>query len=400
MQVQERTARMCSTKNPQAIAEDTFRFLSLAEALASPALPTWLVRGYLEQDTLAMLFGEPGSMKSFLAIDLGLCIASGLPWHGAKVGQGPVCYIAGEGFRGIMKRIQAWCCHKDLAPSEIPFTLAREAVQFLDEVSAQAVTAAVMKVAATHGTPVLIIIDTLSRCMGGDENGTADMSAFVAVMTQLRARFNCAILLVHHPGLGDKTRPRGNTALHGACDWEYSLNKVGKTLKFFCTKVKDFDAPPDVYFEPEQVDTGWVDPETGQEITSCVLRMVAASTMPKKQTKLTPAHRATLDSLIKVCADSSKANIRQWRQEAYKTGVSSSAKVQAKKKAFNRAVDSLREKGLIQTADNLYWPTTGGTRGTDEIHVPECPPSPTGVQLVHPPIGGCTDVPTDHNSFQ
>ncbi|WP_144304727.1 DnaB-like helicase N-terminal domain-containing protein, partial [Oceanidesulfovibrio indonesiensis] len=43
------------------------RFLSLDEMTSEPAPIEWLVRGYLEAQTLSVLFGASNSMKSFLA---------------------------------------------------------------------------------------------------------------------------------------------------------------------------------------------------------------------------------------------------------------------------------------------------------------------------------------------
>ena len=65
--------------------------------------------------------------------------------------------------------------------------------------------------AALEGLPVLIVVDTLARNFrGGDENQTADLNQFVAMMDDLKARYaSCTILIVHHTGHGDKQRGRG-----------------------------------------------------------------------------------------------------------------------------------------------------------------------------------------------
>lgn len=44
--------------------------------------PDWLVRDIIEADGLALLIGDPGTGKSFSALDLAACIATGMPWHG------------------------------------------------------------------------------------------------------------------------------------------------------------------------------------------------------------------------------------------------------------------------------------------------------------------------------
>ena len=47
--------------------------------------PKWLLRGILEQDTMALIFGEPGCGKSFLTIDWACRVATGTPWRGHEI---------------------------------------------------------------------------------------------------------------------------------------------------------------------------------------------------------------------------------------------------------------------------------------------------------------------------
>jgi hypothetical protein len=112
--------------------------------LAEPRPTDWLLRGYLEAETLACLFGESGTMKSFLALDMGLCIASGLPWHGRDVPlAGPVVYVAGEGFRGLSRRIKAWLVAHHLTGEGLPLMSPARPVQFLDPASLETATSAI-----------------------------------------------------------------------------------------------------------------------------------------------------------------------------------------------------------------------------------------------------------------
>ena len=70
--------------------------------------PQYLIEGLIEQQSLCQMFGEPGSGKSFMAIDAACSIASGKNFHDRPVARGPVIYIAGEGRRGVVRRINAW----------------------------------------------------------------------------------------------------------------------------------------------------------------------------------------------------------------------------------------------------------------------------------------------------
>src|SRR5687768_16766709 len=91
-------------------AEDSgFQFTRVSEIIGAGLKPiAWLVRKYVEADSLALLFGDPGCGKSFAAIDLSCCIATGTPWHGNRTTSGAVFYIAGEGQNGLARRFAAW----------------------------------------------------------------------------------------------------------------------------------------------------------------------------------------------------------------------------------------------------------------------------------------------------
>src|SRR5262249_6897101 len=141
----------------------------------------WLIKPYLDMGSLGVIFGEPESMKTFLAIDMGLCIATGRDWHGAPVrNTGAVFYIAGEGFGGLPKRLRAWSEFNKIDLQKIPFFVSNRATQILIEDSIQEVIHSIEMLKKEHGTPILIIIDTLNRNFGpGDENKTEHMTTFV-----------------------------------------------------------------------------------------------------------------------------------------------------------------------------------------------------------------------------
>ncbi|NBC11063.1 MAG: AAA family ATPase, partial [Planctomycetes bacterium] len=82
--------------------------------------PDWLLRGMLERDTFALIFGDPGTGKSFLAIDWACRIATGTPWRDQAVKAGPVIYLAGEGRQGFGRRTRAWEQHHSVSLAEAP----------------------------------------------------------------------------------------------------------------------------------------------------------------------------------------------------------------------------------------------------------------------------------------
>lgn len=80
-----------------------------------------LIKDVLEREQISLSFGETGSCKTFLTLDIGLHIAAGLDWFGRKVEQGGVVYVAAEAGRGIANRVVAWRTAHGLDGQDIPF---------------------------------------------------------------------------------------------------------------------------------------------------------------------------------------------------------------------------------------------------------------------------------------
>ena len=233
---------------------------------------SWLIQGFIETDSLCLLFGDPGTFKSFLAIAFACCVASGKEFFGHKVKQGPVIFIAGEGMNGLARRFKAWAIRNKVELKDLLLFVSTMPTGLCDPERVQFVLDAVANVAETHGEPLLIVIDTVSRNYGpGDENSTRDMVQFISGCDAIRTQYGATVLLVHHCGLMDKTRSRGNMALKGALDAEYRLDRdESGVLRFEATKMKDADYPPPTAFRPAVVELGILD-ENGRESTSVVL---------------------------------------------------------------------------------------------------------------------------------
>ncbi|RDB43824.1 hypothetical protein DU490_05275 [Halomonas sp. DQ26W] len=261
-----------------------FAFTPVGELVANLRPVLWLVRGYVEADSLALVYGEPGHGKSFLTIDLAASIASGTPWHGAETKPGAVFYIAGEGHNGLARRFKAWETNRGASLAGVPLYVSQRAAPLDDTASAAEVLRTVDTLAAETGqAPVLIVVDTLARCFGGDENSATDIGALVANLDALRHRWNATVLVVHHSGKDTARGARGSTALRGAVDAEYRVTKDPAGLVTLeATKMKDADAPERCAFRLAPVELPLVDDE-GAPVWSCALEPTEARTGPPKR---------------------------------------------------------------------------------------------------------------------
>jgi len=255
-----------------------WRLRPMAELLAQPAPTRWLIRGILEQATIACLFGASGVGKSFLTVDLSACVATGTPWHGHAVTQGAVVYLAGEGHNGLARRFLAWGIAHDVDLAAAPLHVSSAAISLTDVDAAAAVVDAVH---ATGAAPALIVIDTLNAHLspGADENETAIMGALTAAADALRHAFDAAVLIVHHVGHAAQNRERGASNLRPALDWSYlAARSADGPLILSCAKSKDHEEPAPKSFYLRRIELPWRDDEDKPE-TSAVLSMEPGASM-------------------------------------------------------------------------------------------------------------------------
>jgi KaiC/GvpD/RAD55 family RecA-like ATPase len=234
-------------------AKDSFRFVRANELLVNAV--HWLIHGYLECDTVAVMYGQPATGKSFLALDLSCCIAAGLPFHGHPVTQGAVFYIVGEGHGGVARRVNAWAQHSQ---TEVPRSLfiSETAADFFDSRSTESVADAVESIASATGShPALIVVDTMARNFRGEENSATDVSWLVHNLDELRRRWRAAVLIVHHTGKDSDRGARGSTALKGAADAEYEVTRSDRdsVVRLISKKMKDAVQPAALAFKLEPV---------------------------------------------------------------------------------------------------------------------------------------------------
>lgn len=256
-------------------ARGGFRFDDVAELVADIKPIQWLVRDYIEQDSLVLIYGPPGSAKSFAAVDFAACVATGHPWQGHAIQKpGPVFYLAGEGHNGLARRFRAWEVAHDTQIPKGMLWKSSSAAQMLVEESVIAVADAIWELSGKgERPPALIVIDTLARNFGpGDENSTADMSAFIAAVDKyLIQPWRCAVIIVHHSG-HNQDRARGSSALKAAVDAEHEITRdEAGNIQLRTTKMKDAEIPGEKLLRLRGVELPGVFDEDGAIVTSAVL---------------------------------------------------------------------------------------------------------------------------------
>lgn len=244
------------TKGPeiQKPAEDADKpaslFLSFDDFVANLKPPEYLVEDMMETDTLLTLIGEPGSGKSFLALSWGLSISTGLDWQDRPVRQGNVYYFLGEGNQGFGRRMMAWKERHGKSPQNA-FRILQGGWNLTSVEKVQELYDGITADVNQNGRPSLIIIDTLARHFGAEnENDTQAMNAFVGYVDLIRRTYQCSVLIVHHTGKDKDKGGRGSSVLHAAVDASYFLDKAENgTMTLKCLKMKDGEMPAHQFYQ-------------------------------------------------------------------------------------------------------------------------------------------------------
>jgi hypothetical protein len=209
-----------------------FQFLSDEELENLPPL-MWTVTGVLPRGALGVLFGPPGSYKTFCALDLALSIAVGMDWHGHLVERAPIVVVSAEGVGGMPQRVTSWKTAHGLVGRSVDASFVLQALNLME---VEEVETFIARLPTETG---LIVLDTFARCIpGADENSASDVGRAIRSIDQIRAATGAAVLLIHHTRL-DGDRERGSTALRGAADVMIQAKADNGSVTLSCEKMKD-----------------------------------------------------------------------------------------------------------------------------------------------------------------
>jgi hypothetical protein len=212
----------------------TFRLLSPEDLERLPP-PEWLLKDRLPEGQTWM-YGEPGSGKTFLALD----------WAASVAAKGMnVVYFVGEGVQGFARRVWAWKQGTGLDIST--FRAVPQAPHLLERQSVEMLQATVEQFA-----PSLIVIDTFARAaVGGDENSARDVGMAIDALDGLWRDMRVSSLVVHHSTKYQGVE-RGSSAIRGAADatWEVQAGIDGNYIggQALCRKMKDSEPPKPILF--------------------------------------------------------------------------------------------------------------------------------------------------------
>ena len=284
---------------------DGFEFFTLdnlREKYDNDSSKQWLVEKIFSNNSTNILYGQPGSMKTFVALDMCLSIANGIPFHNHKVIQGDIVYVCFEGIETLYQRVNTWLLHHNIndnghfkifnmSKSLNNTTSINNFIQYIKTLEYKNIK--------------LIVIDTLSRCSAGvDENSSSSMSRMIMELEYFKKEFDSSLLLIHHCGKHDESGIRGSSVLLGACDTVIRIRKKDK-ISFVVEKQKH-GPPLEIFLHPQPFNDNIVlvssSPISCIEKTSKIfnseLKTINSNELEKLRLKLANQFRVRIENII------------------------------------------------------------------------------------------------------
>ncbi len=303
----------------------------------------WLIKRVIPQSSVGVMYGQSGSRKTFIAIDMCCSIASGTheeetQWNEQLVKGGNVIYIAAEGQNGIKKRVKAWEIANNKKVENL--YIYEKPILVSNKHEREDLIEAVKDIERKTGiNVVLIVFDTLARNFVGNENSAEDMGEFIRAVDLIKFSTSSTIMVIHHSGKDASKGYRGSSALRGASDFEFQVtHNTSKNETYLKnTKQKEEAESPLFSFDFKPVELG-IFCEEGEPITSLALTSPATLKESKGSTS-SPMLKALTDEFG---GQTTRGKLREIFAP-YRDGVKSNTTNQR----FKRQLDDLFDAGLI-----------------------------------------------------
>lgn len=194
----------------------------------------WIIQGLWMADAVGIIGGEPKCGKSFLALDLAVAVAAGVPClrHFQARQTGPVLLYAAEDAAQIVRQRLEGIAHaagvnfQTLDVHVISAPMLR--LDRSEHCKALRATVASLR-------PKLLVLDPFVRLHAIDENVAGEVAPLLGFLRSLQRDHRTAVALVHHArkGAGHERGGqalRGSSELHAWGDSNLYLRRQGENL--------------------------------------------------------------------------------------------------------------------------------------------------------------------------
>lgn len=190
---------------------------------------TWIIKEFIPNNGLIILYGSPGCGKTFIVLDICLHIINKKKWFNNEVMKdGIIIYLIGEGINGIKGRLDSWSDYYNIKSENCIYFIPINSFNIWEDENINKLKSTISKLKIISNKNVsMIIVDTLARASTGlDENSSRDMGKFLKNFEKVKDIFQCSILFIHHKGKDESKGMRGSSSLLGAVDTCIDIKKL------------------------------------------------------------------------------------------------------------------------------------------------------------------------------
>jgi hypothetical protein len=177
----------------------------------------WLVTGLWSEQAVGIIGGEPKCCKSFLALDLAVAVAAGVPclrrFAVPRAGR-VLLYAAEDALHIVRRRLDGICAAAGLGLADLDVQVITAPTVRLDlEADRRSLDATV-----AEWRPRLLVLDPFVRLHRIDENASGEGAPRLAYLRELQRRHAIAVIVVHHAKKG-AGHVRAGQALRGSSEF-------------------------------------------------------------------------------------------------------------------------------------------------------------------------------------
>jgi hypothetical protein len=194
----------------------------------------WLIENLWADEAVGIVGGEPKCCKSFLALDIAVSVAGGVPclrrYRPAQTGR-VLLFAAEDALHVVRQRLVGISLAAGCELAELDIHVVTAPSVRLDlEQDRRSLAETVAEL-----QPKLLVLDPFVRLHRIDENASGEVAPLLAFLRELQRRHHVAVLLVHHARKGGaKMRAgqalRGSSEFHAWGDSNLYLRRHGEQL--------------------------------------------------------------------------------------------------------------------------------------------------------------------------
>lgn len=168
-----------------------------------------LIKGILRRGHKLMVSGASKSGKSFMLIELALCMATGRPWMGYECEECKVLYVNLEisepSFAHRIESVsEAMEIEMDQCDSNLKIINLRGTSVQLEKMAGALIGTILMEEADTFVPFSAVILDPIYKISNGEENSARDVGAFCHQLDKIATATGASIIYSHHHSKGDQ----------------------------------------------------------------------------------------------------------------------------------------------------------------------------------------------------